>query len=387
MTDDRGPGDPGGGDSGPPPNDGSAAAPPPSGNSSRPWLIGGGVIVILAIVAIVLVNSGDDDDTATTTTVAAATATSTTATETTTTAAETTTTAAAETTTTAAADTTTTAAATTTTVAETTTTAASGGIGGTCAIENLNLVTAGVLTAGTGDPAFPPWVGTTDGENFDDPTSQTGFEAAVVYHVARTLGFEDDQVEWVRTGFDEVIAPGPKDFDFNIQQYSITDVREEVVDFSDPYYTTTQALVTNVGSSIEGVTSIAELADASLGAQIGTTSLEFIDNVIQPSVQSSVYNSTIDAITALDAEQIDGIVVDLPTAFFITAAQMDNGTIVGQFETPGQAPDNYGMLFAQDNPLVDCVNQALTILRDDGTLAELAGTWLTNSGDIVTISG
>lgn len=365
----------------PPPPPGTGGPPPPTGGggANRGWIIGGAIVAAIAVVALIvaLANAGgDDDDDAL-------------AGDTTTTAAETTTTAAEETTTTAAEETTTTAVEeTTTTAAETTTTTEAPGLGGECAIENLALLEPGVLTVATGEPAFPPWVG--DDDNFDVPESKTGFEAALVYALAETLGFSDDQVTWVRTGFDEAIAPGPKTFDFNIQQYSITDVRDEVVDFSDPYYVTKQSLVALAGSPLIGATTLADLADARLGAAIGTTSLDFIENVIQPNEPASVYDENLDAILALVAGQIDGIVVDLPTAYFINAVQIpeqgQEGVIVAQFETPAQDPDEYGMLFADGNPLVACVNEALTVLRDDGTLQALEDQWLAAGGDIPTIS-
>ncbi|MDJ0960932.1 MAG: ABC transporter substrate-binding protein [Acidimicrobiia bacterium] len=259
-----------------------------------------------------------------------------------------------------------------------------------CAIENLELIEPGVLTVATGDTAFPPWVSGLDGANFDTPESKTGFEGALAYEIAAELGFSDDQVTWVRTTFDEAIAPGPKNFDFNLQQYSITEAREEVVDFSVPYYTTRQSLVGLSDSAAIGAATLADLADVRLGAQIGTTSLDFIENVIQPSEAASVYDTNVDAITALVAGQIDAIVVDLPTAFFVIAVQIPEqgaeGQVIAQFETPAQDPDNYGLLFADGNSLVDCVNDALETLRSNGTLANLEAEWLTAGGQIATIT-
>ena len=370
-----------GGPTTPPPPGGPGAPPPVSpngGSSNRTMWIGLGVVLLIAVVALIaaLANQSDDDEVD-----IAIQDTTTEAPE------DTTTEAPEETTTTAAEETTTTAAETTTTVAETTTTA---GLGGTCAIENLALLQPGVLTVATGEPAFPPWVGLTDGTNFDVPESQTGFESALVYELAGVLGFADDQVTWVRTGFDEAIAPGPKNFDFNLQQFSITPQREEAVDFSDPYYETKQSLVALAGSPFIGSTALADLADARLGAQIGTTSFDFIENVIQPNVEASVYDTNILAISALVAGQIDGIVVDLPTAYFITAVQIPEqeaeGAIVAQFGTPAENPDQYGLVFVPDNTLVDCANQALTVLRDGGTLQSLEDTWLAAGGDIPTIT-
>lgn len=288
-----------------------------------------------------------------------------------------------ETSTTAAPTTTTTTAAPTTTAATTTTTTEAPP---PCAIENLNLVSAGTLTVATGEPAFPPWVSGADGANFDTPESKTGFEAALVYELAGELGFTDDQVVWVRTSFDEAIAPGDKDWDFNLQQYSITAERDQVVDFSDPYYETRQALVALPGSAVIGATTLADLVDAKLGAQIGTTSLDFIDDVIQPDQQANVYDTNVDAKSALEAGQLDGIVVDLPTAYFVTAVEIEGALVVAQFETAAAAPDEYGLLFADGNPLVSCVNEALTALREAETLAELEEEWLAQAGDVVTIS-
>lgn len=255
-----------------------------------------------------------------------------------------------------------------------------------CDFEELNLVTPGVLTVATGDPAFPPWVGTTDGDGFDDPTSKLGFEAGVVYAIAAELGFADADVTWLRTGFNEAIAPGPKDWDFNLQQYSITADREEIVDFSDPYYVTRQALVTYPDSPYAGATSTDDLKDAILGAAIGTTSLDFIEEVIKPDTDPNVYDENVDLEAAMNAGQIDGLVVDLPAAYFITAVQVEGSIIAGQFEAEAAAPDEYGLLFADGNPLVGCVNAALEELKDSGKLQELEDTYLTQGGGIPTIS-
>ncbi len=258
---------------------------------------------------------------------------------------------------------------------------------GSCDLEDLNLVTAGTLTVATGDPAFPPWVGTADGEGFDDPTSKLGFEAGVVYAIAAELGFADEDVVWVRTGFNEAIAPGPKDWDFNLQQYSITADREEIVDFSDPYYVTRQALVLYPDSPYAGATSIDDLKGAILGAAIGTTSLDFVENVIDPDTQPNVYDENVDLEAAMNAGQIDGLVVDLPAAYYITAVQVEGSIIAGQFEAEAAAPDEYGLLFAEGNSLVGCVNDALKELKDNGKLQELEDTYLTQGGDIPIISG
>lgn len=271
---------------------------------------------------------------------------------------------------------------TTTTAGATTTTEAMD----ECAVENLNLVNPGMLTVATGEPVFPPWMGVGD-DNFDVPESETGYEGALVYALANEMGFSDEDVTFVRTGFDEAIAPGPKDWDFNIQQYSITPERDEVVDFSDPYYTTTQALVTFPDSPYADATTIDDLQDAQLGAAIGTTSLDFIEEVIQPTTEPSVYDENVDVEAAMNAGQIDGLVVDLPTAYFIVAVQVEGAVIAGQFEAEAADPDNYGMLFEEGNPLVSCLNEALAALRDNGTLEALEEEWLSQSGEIPTITG
>lgn len=258
--------------------------------------------------------------------------------------------------------------------------------GDSCEIADLNLVQPGVLTVATGEPAFPPWVGSTDGENFDDPESGTGFEAALVYEIAERLGFADADVTWTRIGFAEAIAVGPKDFDFNLQQYSINAQRDEVVDFSVPYYTTSQALVTLADSEYASATKIADLKSAKLGAQIGTTSLDFIENVIQPDTPPNVYDDNVDVEAAMNAGQIEGLVVDLPTAYFVTAAQVDGSVIAGKFEAEAAAPDDYGLLFAEGNSLVSCVNAVIEDMRDDGTLAGLVEEWLEQGGGLNVIS-
>ena len=255
-----------------------------------------------------------------------------------------------------------------------------------CEFADLNLVTSGTLTVATGDPAFPPWVGVGD-DNFDVPESKTGFEGGLVYALAAEMGFSDDQVVWVRTGFEEVITAGPKDWDFNIQQYSITEARDEVVDFSNPYYVTRQALVTFKGSQYETVSSIDDLKDAKLGVALGTTSFDFVEDVIKPDSEVAVYDENVDVEAAMNADQLDGMVVDLPAAYYMTAVQIENGVIAGQFEEGAAAPDEYGMLFAEGNPLVSCVNAALNTLIDDGTVKDLEDKWLTQDGGVPTITG
>lgn len=249
-----------------------------------------------------------------------------------------------------------------------------------CAIDQLDLVNEGQLTAATGEPAFPPYV--VD----DDPANQMGFESAVVYAVADEMGFTADQVNWVRTGFDEAIAPGPKNFDLNIQQYTITPDRDEVVDFSASYYDNEQVVVSRAGSAAEGATSVADLADVKLGASIGSTSLEYIETVIEPSSEASVYDEFSDVNAAFGAGQIDAFVTDLPTAYFLTATEFEDASITGVLPREGDAADQLGMLFPEGSALVTCVNTAVETLRDDGTLESLEDEWLNDGGNIPTLT-
>ena len=258
--------------------------------------------------------------------------------------------------------------------------------GGSCEVGELNLVTANQLTVATGETVFPPWMGVGD-DVFDVPESGTGFEGALVYALAEEMGFTADQVVFARTGFDEAITAGTKDWDFNIQQYSITDTRDEVVDFSDPYYTTRQSLVAFPDSGFASPGSLDDLKGATLGVAIGTTSLDFVEDVIKPDTDASVYDDNAAAVAAMQAGQIDGIVVDLPTAYFVTAVQVEGAVIAAQFADDAAAPDNYGMLFAEGNSLVGCVNGALDTLSDGDVLSDLEDEWLTQGGDIPTVGG
>ena len=254
----------------------------------------------------------------------------------------------------------------------------------TCAKDQLETTTAGKLTIGTDNPAFPPWFegGTPSGSKWEinDPAKGQGFEGAVAYAVADQMGFPRAEVEWVVVPFDQSFKPGAKSFDFDINQISIKPERAKNVDFSEPYYDVNQALVALKGSTLTKATSLAEVKDAKLGAQIGTTSLDYINDEIQPSEKASVYNTNNDVISALKAKQIDGIVVDLPTAFFITAVQVPNGTIVGQFPDAGEQ-EQFGLVLAKDSALTECVNEAVTALRDDGTLDSIQQEWLADKAN------
>ena len=238
-----------------------------------------------------------------------------------------------------------------------------------CAYENLTTVNPGMLTVGTDTPAYPPYF------SDDDPTNGEGFESAIAYAVGSQLGFAPTDVKWEVVPFNTSYAPGDKNFDFDINQISITPERAEVVDFSDGYYTVNQAVVAFNDSPIAGATTITELKEAKLGAQVGTTSLSFVTEVVQPTDETYVFNDTNDAKSALKNGQIDGIVVDLPTAYYVTAAEFNNSKIVGQFQAAAGG-EEFGLLFQEGNPLVNCVNKALTTLKDSGELQEIQDAWL-----------
>ena len=248
-------------------------------------------------------------------------------------------------------------------------TAAGSALPAECAPDALTLVNPGTLTIGTDSPAYPPYF--VD----DDPSNGQGFESAVAYAVADRLGFTNDQVTWTVVPFNKSYAPGAKDFDFDINQISITPKRQKAVDFSDGYYTVNQAVVALNDSPLAGATSLAELQGAKLGAQVGTTSLDFITDVVQPADQPFVYNDTNDAKSALNNGQIDAIVVDLPTAYYITAVEIENSAIVGQFPAL-EGGEQFGLLFEKGNPLVSCVNLALQDLKATGELQTIQDTWL-----------
>lgn len=233
----------------------------------------------------------------------------------------------------------------------------------------LQTLTAGKLTIGTGLPAYEPWV------VGDAPESGEGFEAAVAYAIAEELGFAAEDVVWVRTTFDEAIQPGAKNFDFNLQQYSITEERKANVDFSSPYYLTTQTVITVAGSAAENVTDLAGLKGLLIGAATGTTSLSAIEDIIQPTAGAQAFNSNDDAKAALANGQVDAIVVDLPTAFYLTAVELDGGKILGQLEG-AESGDSFGLVLDKGSPLTAAVSAAIDRLRASGKLAEIEAKWL-----------
>jgi polar amino acid transport system substrate-binding protein len=236
-----------------------------------------------------------------------------------------------------------------------------------CEKADLATITEGKLTIATGEPAYYPWV-------IDDkPESGEGFEGAVAYAVAKQLGFDAADVEWVRTTFDSAVTPGEKKFDFNLQQFSITDDRKKAVDFSSPYYTAPQAIVSFKGSKIEGISSLADLKSAKLGAAVGTTSLDAIENQI--GIKPQVFNDNAAGVSALKNKQIDGLVVDLPTAFYLSGVEVPNGLIVGQLPSTGEG-DQFGLLLSKASKLTSCVTGAVDAITADGTLAAITDQWL-----------
>lgn len=236
----------------------------------------------------------------------------------------------------------------------------------------------GVLTIATDKPAYPPYF------EDNDPTNGEGFESAVAYAIAKQLGYPKDKVEWTVESFNSSFAPGPKDFDFDVNQISITPVREKAVDFSAPYYTANQAVVALKGSEAANATSLADLQEANLGVQIGTTSLEAAEGEIEPSSRPEVFNNSNDVVQALKNEQIDAVVVDLPTALYLTAVQVPQATVVGQFSAPGG--DQWGALLEKDSALTGCVSEAVEELKSSGELERITQRWMSQAAGAPELS-
>lgn len=242
-----------------------------------------------------------------------------------------------------------------------------------CGKDKLALKTAGTLAVATDKPAYEPWF------SKDDPANGQGYESAVTYAVAEKLGFARTDVKWQTVQFNAAFAPGPKKFDLDVNQVSISDARRKAVDFSFGYYDVRQTVITTAGSKIAGVTSVAGLVDAKLGAQVGTTSYTAATDQIKPKQKVAPYDNNDLAVQALKNKQLDGIVVDLPTAFYMTAAQLDNGKIVGQLPASG-TPEQFGFVMEKGSKLRGCVSEAIVALRTDGTLAKLQKQYLTEEG-------
>lgn len=245
-----------------------------------------------------------------------------------------------------------------------------------CSAGSLALSTKGQLTVATDSPAYSPWF------DNNDPSDGKGFESAVAYAVAKQLGFDDDQVKWVTESFDDSYAPGAKNFDFDINEISITPARAKAVDFSTGYYTANQGVLTLTGSKYAGATSLAQLKGAKIGVQISTTSYQAVQDEIAPSASISVYNTTDDEVSALKDHQVDAIVTDMPTVFYLASAELSNGKIVGQFSYDGGgAPEQFGLLLQKGSGLTSCLDQAIGKLQSSGELASITKQWLADSAN------
>jgi polar amino acid transport system substrate-binding protein len=244
-----------------------------------------------------------------------------------------------------------------------------------CTPADLKTRTANTLTIGTDKPAYSPWF------QDDQPSNGKGFESAVAYAVAKQLGYTNDQVKWSTVTFNAAAQPGPKKFDFDINQFSITDERKQAVDFSSGYYDVTQAVVALKGNKAASATSIADLKGLKLGAQVGTTSYDAITSEIAPAQQPAVFDDNDKAKLALNNGQIDGLVVDLPTALYLSAAELDNGVVVGQLPQTSDTPEQFGLVLTKDSSLTSCVTSAVDALRKDGTLQKLKTQWLTEGAN------
>jgi polar amino acid transport system substrate-binding protein len=242
-----------------------------------------------------------------------------------------------------------------------------------CTPAKLATHTAGTLTVATDKPAYPPYF------QDNDPTNGKGFEAAVAYAIADQLGFAKSDVKWTVVPFNASYAPGPKNFDFDVNQISITPDREKQVDFSSPYYTANQAVIALKSSDASKATSLADLKSAEIGVQIGTTSLEALRSEIQPTTQEKVFDNSNDVVTALKQGQVEAVVTDLPTALYIVAAQVPEAAIVGQFPAPGG--DRFGALLSKGSPLTACVSKAIDDLRSSGELKQITDRWMSQAAD------
>ncbi|MEU1176045.1 ABC transporter substrate-binding protein [Streptomyces sp. NPDC005820] len=247
--------------------------------------------------------------------------------------------------------------------------------GKSCAKGELATKTSGKLTIATDEPAYEPWF------KDDKPANGEGFESAVAYAVAKQLGYDKSAVVWQSVPFNKAFAPGEKTFDFDINQVSVSAERKKAVDFSSGYYDVRQAVIALKGSKAAKATSIADLKGLKLGAQVGTTSLDYIDDLVKPSRQAAVYAKNDQAKSALKNGQVDAIVVDLPTAFYITSAEVTNAEIVGQFENQGGTPEQFGLVLDKGSALTSCVTDAVDALRKDGTLAKIEQQWLSDAVD------
>ena len=246
-----------------------------------------------------------------------------------------------------------------------------------CSASSLPLYKSGQLTVATDTPAYSPWF------DNNDPADGKGFESAVAYAVAKELGFSAGQVKWVTESFDDSYAPGAKDFDFDINEISITPQRAQAVDFSTGYYTAEQGVVVLGKSKYAGATSLAGLKGAKIGVQVSTTSYQAVKDEIGPSQSLSVFNTTDDEVSALQNGQVDAVVTDMPTAFYLASAELTGAKILGQFSYDGGgSPEQFGLLLQKNSGLTSCVDQAVGKLTADGELASITKQWLSTSQDV-----
>ena len=261
--------------------------------------------------------------------------------------------------------------------ANTTAASATGSSAPTCSASSLALHKQGQLTVATDSPAYAPWF------DNNDPSDGKGFESAVAYAVAKELGFSQSQVKWVTESFDDSYAPGAKDFDFDINEISITPARAQAVDFSTGYYTAEQGVVVLNKGKYAGATSLAGLKGAKIGVQVSTTSYQAVKDEIGPSQSLSVYNTTDDEVSALQDGQVDAVVTDMPTAFYLASAELTGAKILGQFSYDGGGtPEEFGLLLQKDSGLTSCVDQAIGKLTANGELAAITKQWLSTSQNV-----
>jgi polar amino acid transport system substrate-binding protein len=242
-----------------------------------------------------------------------------------------------------------------------------------CTPATLATHTKGVLTVATDSPAYPPYF------EHNDPSNGEGFEGAAAYAIAKALGYSKSQVKWVVEPFNSSYAPGPKSFDFDINEISITKAREQAVDFSTPYYTNPQGILVLDSSPLAHASSLAAFKTAKIGVQIGSTSLSAVTSVIDPSVQPQIFNTSSDAVSAFKIGRVNAVVVDLATAFELTS-EVKHSTIAGQFSAPGG--DRWGVLMAKSSPLTSCVDKAVDRVRSNGTLAALSKRWISSAAKV-----
>jgi len=262
-----------------------------------------------------------------------------------------------------------------------------------CATEDLAVKTPGTFTVGTSNPAFPPYFSEPEGDEtltepweFGDPTNGRGFESAIAYALAEQLGFSADQVTWIPVDFNLSFAPGEKEFDVYLAEVSFTEERTQGADLSEGYFFSNQALITREGNPLADATTIAEVAEARLGAAGNTTSLTYIEERIQPTQEARVYEDNTGALAGLTADQVDGIVVDVPTAFYMVNVEMDDGVVVGQFPSDPDEKEHFSFVLEKDSPLTDCVNEAILTMGENGELDSIAAEWLSDFLDAPQIS-